>query len=73
MNNIVCRTVDLPPRINAVTVIDENGDFNIYLNARLSEDERQRAFRHELRHIRMRHFYKTEKNITDCEKEAKTE
>ena len=71
MNNIVCRTVELPSRINAVTVIDESGDFNIYVNARLSADERLRAFRHELRHIRMRHFYKAEKNVADCEKEAK--
>lgn len=71
MNNIVCRAVDLPPRVNAVTVIDENGDFNVYVNSRLSEDERQKAFRHELRHIKMRHFYKIEKSITDCEREAK--
>ena len=71
MNNIVCRIVELPLRVNAVTVVDECGDFNVYVNSRLSEDERQRAFRHELRHVKMRHFLKTEKAVGECEREAK--
>ena len=73
MNNIICRIVELPARVNAVTVVDEGGYFNIYVNSLLSEDERQRAFRHELRHVRMRHFHKVGKPVSDCEKEAKKE
>ncbi len=71
MNNIFCRIIELPLKVNAVTAVDENGDFNVYVNSRLSEDEARKALRHELRHVRMHHFYKIEKRVSDCEDEAK--
>lgn len=60
----------MPPRVNAVTVIDENGDFNVYVNSRLSVEEQQIAYKHECRHIKKDHFHSS-KSVEECEKEAK--
>ena len=46
------RYVDLPYGVNGLLVYDENGDPNIYINARASYDMQQKAIRHELRHLR---------------------
>lgn len=69
MNEITCRVIDLPSRINAVTVVDENDDFNVYVNAKLSPDKQRRAYQHECRHIRKNHFYR-DKAVWRCEQEA---
>ena len=57
MDAVIIRLVDLPPSVRGFTVKDENDDYNIYINARLSEDGRGEAFRHEIDHIRRGHFY----------------
>lgn len=69
MDDIVCRTIELPSRVNAVTVVDENGDFNVYVNARLSYQEQRKAYKHECRHIRRQHFH-SQKSVDICEQEA---
>ena len=69
MNEITCRVIDLPSRVNAVTVVDENDDFNVYVNAKLSPEEQQKAYQHECRHIRKNHFYR-DKPVLSCEQEA---
>lgn len=51
MGEIIVRVLKLPPSIRGVTVIDENGDFNIYINKNLSPDEQKRVLEHEKRHI----------------------
>jgi hypothetical protein len=70
MDEVVFRIVELPPRVNAVTVVDENGDFNVYVNARLSYEEQQKAYLHEKQHIRRHHFH-SQKPVETCEREAK--
>ena len=57
MDCIIIRIVDLPPSIRGATVKDAEGDYNIYLNARLNDDERVKAYWHEIDHIRRGHFY----------------
>lgn len=57
MDAVIIRVIDLPYKVNGLTVKDEEGDYNIYLNARLSDERRVKAFRHELRHIKLGHFY----------------
>ena len=52
MERNILRLAPLPPRINAVTVVDDNGDFNIYVNENLSLEEHRRAYDHEIIHIR---------------------
>jgi len=60
MDSVIIRVLDLPMTIRGATVKDENGDYNVYINARLSEDGRAAAFRHEIEHIRQGHFYSEE-------------
>jgi len=43
--------------VDGITVLDENDDYNIYLNDRISYDAQAEAFRHEVEHIRQGHFY----------------
>lgn len=54
---MIIRVKELPATINGVTIKDDNGDYNVYINACISEDARAEAFRHEVRHIREGHFY----------------
>jgi len=52
------RTVlqDLPNAIRGFTVLDENGDPTIVLNARCSTESNQRTYKHELEHIQNNDF-----------------
>lgn len=70
MDKILCRVVELPARVNAVTVVDEDGDYNVYVNAMLPKEARRRAYEHECRHIKKHHFYRTE-TAGHCELEVK--
>lgn len=70
MESKILRLAPLPARVNAVTVVDGNGDFNIYVNSNLSFEEQRRAYEHELEHIRRSHFF-TDKPVEECEREAK--
>ncbi|MBE6555773.1 MAG: hypothetical protein E7663_06060 [Ruminococcaceae bacterium] len=69
MDNVIVRVIELPDAIPAVTVLDEDGDYNIYINGRLSKDNYEDAVRHELRHINQEHFYQ-KKPVRVCEDEA---
>ncbi len=52
MGEITTRVVDFGlDTVKAATVLDNNGDFSIYLNARLTIEAQRRALQHELRHI----------------------
>lgn len=52
------RYVDLPCRLNGVTVMDGDGFFNIYINARLDYYHQQKAIQHELTHVARGDFFK---------------
>ena len=69
MDSVIIRILDLPETVRGFTVKDENDDYNVYINARLSADGRAEAFRHEIDHIRFGHFY-DQKTVADKEKEA---
>lgn len=69
MGNLFCRVVELPRSVNAVTVIDNDGNYNVYVNALLPIEEQREAFNHETRHISRNHFYSS-KPVVDCENEA---
>lgn len=70
MDTIIIRLIDLPLTVRGFTVKDENDDYNIYINARLSDDVRAEAFRHEVDHIRRGHFYDY-KSVVEKELENK--
>lgn len=69
MDEIICRYLPFPATINAVTVLDGDGDFNVYINSSLSAAEQRRAFEHEKNHIIKNHFFK-DLPIAVCEGEA---
>lgn len=70
MGSIIIRIIDLPVTVKGFTVKDENDDYNVYINARLSAAIQGEATRHELEHIVSDHFYSTQ-SIAEKEKAAK--
>lgn len=63
------RIVVLPPKIDGVTVPNDDGTFDIYINALLSEERQINRLEHEIRHISMDHFYE-DMSVAVCEAEA---
>jgi hypothetical protein len=55
------RYVNLPYTVNGVTVMDEEGFFNVYINSRLSYECQQKAIKHELTHIARDDFFRENK------------
>lgn len=60
MNDIYIRGIELPSRVKGITVLDENGDFNVYINILLSFSTQQCTTNHEIKHIKLEHFYNFE-------------
>lgn len=69
MDAVIIRLVDLPVSVHAVTRKDAEGDYNVYINARLDADTRALALRHELKHIVLGHFY-DDRPVVEKEQEA---
>lgn len=69
MNDIIVRIINLPASVRGVTVVDENGNYNIYINAKLAPDEQKKALEHEQRHIDNFDFESFEE-IEEIEKRA---
>ena len=57
MTDAYVRLVPLPLTVEGVTVPNDDGSFDVYINDRLSPTRRQETLAHELRHIRHEHFY----------------
>lgn len=66
MEQIIIRYIDLPYRSKGYVRRDTEGDYNIYVNARLSYDTQQAAIQHEMTHIENGDF-DNEQSITDAE------
>ncbi len=58
MNDVIVRLISMPMSVRAFTVPDAQGDYNIYLNEALSDEQLQKSFLHEQRHIERGDFYK---------------
>lgn len=69
-DDVFVRYIGLPIRVNAVTVIDEDGYYNVYINDHLSREAQHEAYEHELYHIEHGHHYNYTP-VVDCEKETK--
>ena len=57
MTDTYVRLIPLPPKVEGVTLPNDDGSFDIYINSRLSPLRQQETLEHELRHIRHEHFY----------------
>jgi len=47
---VYVRLIDMPLPAHGFTRAGENGDYQIYINSKLSEEDRQKALMHELGH-----------------------
>lgn len=66
---VYIRLTDLPVTIPGFSAADENGDYNIYLNARLSADQQEKALLHEMQHVLCDDLY-NDKSIEEVERNA---
>lgn len=64
------RYIDLPLKVDGVTIPNDDGTFDIYINARHSDEHQAESLAHELWHITHDHFY-SEQPVADCEQDAK--
>jgi Zn-dependent peptidase ImmA (M78 family) len=58
MNEVFVRFVTLPTAVRAFTMPDEEGDYNIYINTALSDEQKRASLIHEQSHIARDDFYK---------------
>lgn len=70
MDGVIIRIIDMPTEIAGMTVVDADGNYNVYLNARRGDIKK--ALVHELSHIRRNDFY-TSEHIGRVETIAKKE
>lgn len=57
MGEIFIRGIKLPLTVKGVTVLDSDGNYNVYINIMLSNETQSKAVRHEITHIKKEHFY----------------
>lgn len=69
MNNVLVRELNFPIEIEGVIVVDNNGDYNIYINSNLSDEKKKETLDHELRHLQCDHHY-IDVPIVQAENEA---
>lgn len=55
-DTIIIRIIDAPTAFKGCVRRDADGNINMYLNGRISEAERVKAYRHEMRHIMLGHL-----------------
>lgn len=64
------RLVSLPSTVRGVTMPNDDGSFDVYLNCNLSIEQQAICLQHELVHIMKDHFYNDKIDVTTCENEA---
>lgn len=69
MDNVLIWELSFRSTVYGITVLDAEGDYNVYINSNLSPEKKQKALEHELRHIQCGHLYKCS-TIEDDELEA---
>lgn len=57
VGDVFIRFVPLPYSVRAVTLPNDDGTFDVYINDNLPDELRRKALRHELEHIKKDHFY----------------
>lgn len=67
------RYVELPLKVDGVTIPNNDGTFDIYINALHTEPHQKESLEHELRHIRRDHFYDDCRSVASMEQEARGE
>ena len=60
MENIIIRKIKLPYDVKGFTVLDNDNDYNVYLNALYNFEMNQTALKHEIEHIQDEDFHSLE-------------
>ena len=68
MDDVIIRYVPLPPCVYGQTLLDHNGDYNVYINVNLSYEMQRKTLEHELEHIRNNDF-EFDRPIAEAERE----
>lgn len=63
------RYLDLPIKVEGVTIPNDDGTFDIYINKNIPPAVREDVLKHEIRHIIRDHFYRSDP-VAVCEIEA---
>ncbi len=66
MSEIIVRIIDMPTSVRGYTSLDPNGDYNIYINGRMSYSQQILTYNHERRHI-ARDDFSDKKSILEAE------
>ena len=67
MDDVFIRYLPLPPTIKGLTVLDSEGNYNVYLNSRLTYEANRATLQHELQHILNNDFHMLS-HVSDIEK-----
>lgn len=57
MYDVFVRVLKLPNKVKGVTVTDSDGAYCVFVNSEISANEQKKALEHELKHIKLQHFY----------------
>ena len=66
MSDIFVRVIDMPSSVRGYTALDSEGDYNIYINGRLSLSQQMATYNHERMHI-SRNDFSDKKTIKEAE------
>ena len=66
------RHVALPRKVEGVSIPNDDGTFDIYLNSLLPPERQAEVLQHELRHLKAEHFY-LDMPISAMERQAEGE
>ncbi len=71
MNDVFVRLVRFPSlSVRGAVREDVDGNYNVYIDERLSEEQQRQEYMHELKHIHKKHFHR-DMPVLLAEKEAK--
>ncbi len=66
---VFVRMVPFPDHVRAVTIPNADNTFDVYINESLPKELQEKALEHELKHIKLDHFY-NEDPVCENENEA---
>lgn len=49
--NVNTWLIDMPPRVKGHTVKNEDDSYSVFINARISHEDRIKTYKHEIQHI----------------------
>ena len=70
MDTIITHLGKLPGHVKGFVIEDPAGDYNVYINKDLLQEEQVGVYLHELQHIKHRHLKDATKSVKLCEEEA---